>query len=178
MFLSEFTAKSTSDLDAGYCVREFRDSLTEAGAEHGRLLPERSILVTCIGATTGKTGFARVRCATNQQINALTVPVDSVSPEFVFWSFNSPHGQQQIRENASATTLPILNKSKFEALTIPLPPLAEQTWIVAEVERRLSVVDELKSVVSANLQRAARLRQSILQKAFTRELMEAKRVQK
>jgi len=39
--------------------------------------------------------------------------------------------------------------------------------LVAEVERRLSVVDELESVVSANLQRAFRLRQSILQKAFS-----------
>jgi type I restriction enzyme S subunit len=49
---------------------------------------------------------------------------------------------------------------------IPLPPLAEQNRIVTEVERRLSVVEELESVVSANLQRAIRLRQSILEKAF------------
>ncbi len=156
-----------TDLDAGFYVRESRDSLTESGAEHGRLLPKLSILVTCIGATIGKAGFARVRCATNQQINALTVPSDLVSPEYVFWFFNSPFAQEQIKENASATTLPILNKSKFEALPIPLPPLAEQTRIAAEVERRLSLVEELESVVTANLQRATRLRQSILQNAFT-----------
>ncbi len=41
---------------------------------------------------------------------------------------------------------------------------------MAEVERRLSVVEELESVVAANLQRATRLRQSIVQKAFTGEL--------
>ncbi|HKI69839.1 MAG TPA: hypothetical protein VKA67_09635 [Verrucomicrobiae bacterium] len=52
--------------------------------------------------------------------------------------------------------------------------LAGQTRIVAEVERRLSVVEELESVVTANLQRATRLRQSILQKAFTGELLEGK----
>ena len=56
---------------------------------------------------------------------------------------------------------------------IPLPPLAEQTRIVAEVERRLSVVEELAAVVSANLQRATRLRQSILQKAFSGRLATA-----
>ena len=83
---------------------------------------------------------------------------------------SSPFGHRQIIENASATTLPILNKSKFEALPFALPPLAEQMRIVAEVERRLSVVEELETVVSANLQRATRLRQSILQKAFTGNL--------
>jgi len=40
----------------------------------------------------------------------------------------------------------------------------------SEVERRLSVVDESDTVVSANLQRANRLRQSILQRAFTGKL--------
>lgn len=55
-------------------------------------------------------------------------------------------------------------------LAIALPPLFEQTRIVAEVERRLSVVEELEAVVTANLQRSARLRQSILQKAFAGRL--------
>ena len=54
----------------------------------------------------------------------------------------------------------------LKGLPIPLAPLAEQTRLVAEVERRLSVVEGLEAVVSANLQRATRLRQSILQKAF------------
>jgi len=54
----------------------------------------------------------------------------------------------------------------------PLPtPLAEQTRIVAEVERRLSVVEELEAMVSANLQRATRLQQSILEKAFAGHLL-------
>jgi type I restriction enzyme S subunit len=159
-----------TDLDAGYNVREARQYLSSKGANHARVLPAGAVLVTCIGATIGKTGFARVDCATNQQINALVVNPKVAISRWAFWLFSSPLGQQQIKTKASATTLPILNKSKFEALEFPIPPLAEQTRIVAEVERRLSVVEELELVVTANLQRATRLRQSILQKAFTGNL--------
>jgi type I restriction enzyme, S subunit len=42
---------------------------------------------------------------------------------------------------------------------------------VAEGERRLSVVDEILTVVAANLQRGDRLRQSILQRAFAGQLV-------
>ena len=52
-----------------------------------------------------------------------------------------------------------------------LPPLVEQEHIVAEVERRLSVIDELESAVQANLTRADRLRQSILGQAFSGRLL-------
>jgi hypothetical protein len=46
----------------------------------------------------------------------------------------------------------------------PTRALGRAKRIVAEVERRSSVVE---AVVSANLQRAERLRQSILDRAFT-----------
>jgi len=44
-----------------------------------------------------------------------------------------------------------ISMSVLATLPLPLSPLDEQTRIVAEVERRLSVVEELESVVSANL---------------------------
>ena len=90
------------------------------------------------------------------------------------WILNwllSPSGRHFVELVASSTSgLYTLSVNKVGDLAVALPPLAEQTRIVAEVERRLSVVEELESVVSANLQRATRLRQSILQKAFTGEL--------
>ena len=53
---------------------------------------------------------------------------------------------------------------------VPLHSLTEQQRIVAEVERRLSVVEQVEAVVSVNFQRATRLRQSILQRGFEGEL--------
>jgi restriction endonuclease S subunit len=56
-------------------------------------------------------------------------------------------------------------------LPIPLPPLAEQSRIVAEVERRLSVAGNIGATLNTNVVRAARLRQSILKLAFEGKLM-------
>ena len=46
---------------------------------------------------------------------------------------------------------------------------------MAEVERRLSVIEELETTVEANLTRANRLRQSILQRAFSGKLVPLER---
>ena len=52
----------------------------------------------------------------------------------------------------------------------PIPKGKDWPALLAQVARRLSAAEELASVVSATLQRATRLHQSILQKAFTGEL--------
>ena len=52
-----------------------------------------------------------------------------------------------------------------------VPPLIEQTLIVAEVERRYSVLEELERSIEANLARASRLRQAILKRAFEGRLV-------
>jgi len=62
-----------------------------------------------------------------------------------------------------------ISMSVLNGLPLPLPPLAEQERIVTEVERLLSLVEELEAVVTANLQRATNLRQSILERAFKGE---------
>jgi len=54
----------------------------------------------------------------------------------------------------------------IKAIPLHVPPLQEQHRIVAEVDRRLSVVREVEAEVDANLQRAQALRQAVLAKAF------------
>ncbi|MBI4431731.1 MAG: restriction endonuclease subunit S, partial [Candidatus Omnitrophica bacterium] len=76
-----------------------------------------------------------------------------------------------VRDVNHGATRDGINTEQLLNMQVALPPLAEQERIVAEVERRLSVVEELEAVVSANLQRATRLHQSILRKAFVGELV-------
>ncbi len=87
--------------------------------------------------------------------------------EFALCWLLSKDGREHITKVASSTSgLYTLSLSKVSSLPIPLPPLEEQRRIVAEVERRLSVVGEVESAVEVGLARAAKLRQAILRSAF------------
>jgi type I restriction enzyme S subunit len=80
---------------------------------------------------------------------------------------NGPIGRQQAEAAAIGSAHPHINLGDIKCFRVPLPPTSEQQRIIAEVERRLSVIEELETVVKANRQRASRLRQSILQGVFS-----------
>ncbi|MDB6066641.1 MAG: Type restriction-modification system, specificity subunit [Pedosphaera sp.] len=96
--------------------------------------------------------------------------VAALNPKLISWYANTFGQKFFFDEGKHTTNLASISMSKLKGLPVPIPPPAEQTRIVAEVERRLSVVEELESAVTVNRQRAIRLRQSILHKAFTGEL--------
>lgn len=77
------------------------------------------------------------------------------------------HHRRFTRAANITTNIAHLTAEKFVGIEFPLPPLAEQTRIVAEVERRLSVVDDLELFVKTYLEPAKRLRHPILQQAFS-----------
>ena len=67
----------------------------------------------------------------------------------------------------TGSTIKHFTRESFSQLPIPLAPNEEQLCIVSEVDRRLSLVNEVEGQINANLKRAERLRQSILSKAFS-----------
>jgi type I restriction enzyme S subunit len=93
-----------------------------------------------------------------------------VGAQYVLVVFKHFYANSVFAKVAGGVGINHLGAEKFSAIPFPLPPLAEQTRIVAEVERRMSVIEEVQAVVTANLQRANRLRQSILQRAFSGHL--------
>lgn len=104
-----------TDLEQGIHTKYSKDRLTPLGFEQSRKLPANSVLVTCIGATIGKTGLTTVEGTCNQQINAI-IPTSAILAKFLFYVCISDYMQHEIKANASATTLPILNKANFSNL--------------------------------------------------------------
>ena len=160
-----------TDLDSGFNVKTARRYLSRKGAEHARVLPAGSVMVTCIGATIGKTGVARVECTTNQQVNSVLPPRELVATNWLYWHFVSPFGYRSVLDNSSSTTLPILNKSRFEELAVAIPPLDEQKIIDGVLRASLEAHDDVLMQISSLLGTTHTLDQSILARAFRGELV-------
>ena len=105
------------------------------------------------------------------QRTMLMRPSLAISAGFLLASLMSPVVKGLIDRVAVGSGVKHLRVGDVERLPIPLPPLVEQHRIVAEVERLLSVIEELEAAVEANLIRANRLRQATLQKAFSGKLL-------
>jgi type I restriction enzyme S subunit len=95
-----------------------------------------------------------------------------ISPNYLEAFFVSTLGRFFIEQKLKTTAGQYgIAGNDLKQIPIPIPPLCEQQRIVTEVERRLSVVEELEAAVEANLKRAGRLRQAVLKRAFEGKLV-------
>ena len=143
------------------------DGLSELGVPFARTVPPNSILVSCIG-NLGKIGLNTVPVAFNQQINAILPDARKALPRFMFFQVLSCTFKDQLESMASGTTVPIVNKSKFNSIQIVLPPLSEQKRIVALLDEAFAHIATAKANAEQNLQNARALFESHLQSVFSR----------
>jgi len=74
---------------------------------------------------------------------------------------------EQLVGEVHGATRPRINTTQLKDCHVSMSSLAEQNEIVSEIDRRLSVTEELETTIETNLKRAERLRQTILQRAFS-----------
>jgi type I restriction enzyme S subunit len=99
---------------------------------------------------------------------------DTVLPELVAYNLNGPSGRAWAQAVASQQVGQAnINSQKLRAFYFALPPFEAQERIIAEVERRFSVLDHVEATVQASLARCALLRQAILKRAFEGRLKPA-----
>lgn len=141
--------------------------------ERKSILREGDILLNLVGASIGRAAIATRQVDggnVNQAVAVIRLVAHQMINRFaVFWLVSSD-AQKRIHAEKVDVARANFSLQDTRQLPIPLPPRAEQVRIVAEVDRRLSMIEVLEAVITANLKRAERLRQSIVHQAFTGEL--------
>ena len=154
---------SPSDLGKSKEIKNTATKLSELGFKQTRILPTRSILVTCIGSTIGKIGIAYEEMSTNQQINSV-VCNEKNDPDFYYYALEQK--KEYIKKLAGTQAVPLLNKTDFSMIKVIHPPLEEQKKI-AEI---LSTTDEKLENLKAKKESFEELKKGLMQKLLTGEV--------
>ncbi|EMN5247675.1 restriction endonuclease subunit S [Enterobacter roggenkampii] len=154
------------DLDLGGYITATADTLTEKGLAFIPTLPTNSIVVTCIG-NLGKVGITTIRSASNQQINAL-IPSEKLNVKFIYYQILTL--KPWLESQSAATTIAIVNKSKFSQAPFKFPPISEQKIIAEKLDTLLAQVVSTKARLEQIPQILKRFRQAVLASALKGEL--------
>ena len=130
----------------------------------------RDVLITVM-ATIGRVCVVPAdieEAIITKHVYRITVDKNVVIPEYFGIALRgSKEVRTQLMDSVQGQTRPGLNGGLIKKIRVPIPPLLEQHRIVAEIDRRLSLVRGVEAEVDANLKRAQALRQSTLSKAFS-----------
>ena len=156
MFDGPIPFVTPGDLESDAPVKR---SLTSKGADESRTVRAGATMVCCIGATIGKMGIARLKSAFNQQLNA----VEWYSGVDDYYGYAAMRFfKPTIKTWGASTTLPILKKSSFEKIEIPVPPLALQQ----DFARRFQATEKLRAAQKKSLAELDQLFTSLQCRAF------------
>lgn len=155
-----------SDLDKSQFINNSEDTLTELGFKFAPFIPKNSVLVSCIG-NLGKKAILSVDGSCNQQLNAI-IPNKNINHKFIYYQIDII--KNWMEENSSATTIKILNKSRFEKAPIILPPLEIQKQIAERLDFLFDKIDKALKLLNENKEYIKKYRLSILKYIFEGKL--------
>jgi len=143
------------DLTQGFILNNFKRFISENGYKSikNNTLDGISVLVGCIGSDMGNVAITTGKCATNQQINAITNFSNDVNPFYVYYYLSNQ--KKYLRQIAGMTTTPILPKSIFDEIDIPIFEKSIQDKIVGilipidrKIKNNLYINEVLKSYLN------------------------------
>lgn len=142
------------DLDANeISVSSAIRSLKLNARHNARTLPPRAVLVTCIGSTIGKTAIAKHACATNQQINAICCEPDISG--YVYLACIA--ARDEIIARAGKQAVPIINKSTFAGVSVPIRDRDE----MLKISKMVDELDSARSAARSTLSKLTALKSTI-----------------
>ena len=160
-FNGEIPFIGPSQINSKGRLKESDKFLSEKGSEFSTIAEQGDIVMVCIGGSIGKSAIVESKITFNQQLNSIK-PL-FVKSTYLYIAMSSTLFQNSIKEKSSGSATPIINRTKWESIVIPLPPLAEQHRIVAKVEELMALCDKLEAEQFNNLKTHQTLVKTILE---------------
>ena len=112
----------------------------------------------------------QLKTCLGQRMMLFRLDTDIVSPEYFTGVLNSRLILSEVKRLTGGAASPHLNIRDIRTFPIPLPPIAEQHEIVAQLNTIAAKTNRLESLYQHKLTTLAELKQSLLHKAFSGEL--------
>ena len=136
------------------------------GLQQSKLWPKGTLCIT-IAANIAETAFLGIDACFPDSIVGFT-PSEYIIPEYIKHFIESQ--KFRLWAFAPATAQKNINLDTLENLVVPYCSIEEQHQVVAEIESKMTVCDNIEETIEATLQQTEALRQSILKRAFEGEL--------
>jgi len=96
---------------------------------------------------------------------------EDISPEYIAYQFKTSHVSNQLEAIKSNTTnVSAIYYKKLKDIELNIPPLAEQSKIVAQLDAISERTQALTAATSAQLEKLGALKASLLDAAFRGQL--------
>lgn len=149
-------------------INKTREMITDIGLKNAstNLQPIGTVLLAMIGEgkTRGQSALLNIPAAHNQNTAAILVSKTLCQPKYIYYFLQLNY--ENTRRVGSGNNQKALNKERVRAIRVPFAPIAEQSIIVKEIEKRLSICENIEQTVNTALAQADAMRQSILKQAF------------
>ena len=169
LYGGQYPLVQTGDIrHANGLIRHYNLTYSEEGLKQSRLWTAGTLCIT-IAANIADTAILGFDACFPDSIVGFLPEYGQCNIYFVEFFLRT--AKADLERYAPATAQKNINLAILKDLAIPFPPLAEQNVIAQEIDRHLSVADEVEKTITVELKRAEQLRQSILKKAFSGELV-------
>ena len=153
---------------ANRIIRQYSQTYSDFGLQQSKLWPTGTLCIT-IAANIAETAFLGFDSCFPDSVVGFSAFKKTIIPEYV--DFFIQAARMRIEAYAPATAQKNINLETLENLVVPYCCLEEQRQILDILEERFSVIDQLDQTITTALQQAEALRQSILKKAFSGQLV-------
>jgi type I restriction enzyme S subunit len=169
LFGGEYPFIQTGEIKAANkVVKEFSQTYSDVGLAQSKLWPAGTLCIT-IAANIAETAFLGFDACFPDSVVGFVPVLALVFDEYVELFFRS--ARSRIEEFAPATAQKNINLTTLESLVVPLCSFPEQQEIVRLLDEQFEVIAQNEREIDAALKRSEALRQSILKKAFSGQLV-------